>query len=75
MSRKKKHFNPRVVVEDTKEGVRVRVDNAYSPEHVIFMLAQAQISVVLDQQKDKEVDANENVQELPTTHQEEPETH
>ena len=50
---------PRIVVEETDKGVRLRVDHAYSPEHAVFMLSQAITIIVTDGGKEHEL------QELP----------
>lgn len=53
----------RIIVEhDEKNGVRVKVNHAFSPEHAVWMLAQA-IGVIVT----PEGNEDEALQELPDT--------
>jgi hypothetical protein len=56
---------PRIVIEEGEQGVRLRVDHAYSPEHAVYMLAQAIQIIVTDGAEKEEVTPDE-LQELPT---------
>lgn len=72
MSKKK----PRIVVEYIEgEGLRSRVDHAYSREHAIWMLGQAIVQITTPEQDEvAEVVEDEPVQELPSADGEEEET-
>jgi hypothetical protein len=51
-----------VTVTMDENGINLKVENATSPEQVIYMLAQAQITIVTPEDEE-----NEDVQELSAT--------
>jgi hypothetical protein len=61
-------MNTVVTVTMDENGIRVQVEGASSPEQVIYMLAQAQITIVTPEEK-----ADEDVPELFTALDEEEE--
>jgi hypothetical protein len=57
-----------ILIEETPEGqTRIKVDNAYSREQVIWLLSSAIQTVIQPEKEEAETDA---VQELPDTDQE-----
>lgn len=45
---------PRIVIEEKEDGIRVKVDFAYSRDHALFMMNQAITNLLLDTQKVEE---------------------
>lgn len=56
--------NPRIVIEEKKDGIRVRIDGAHSRDHALYMIAQAQVTMILSDTKDKAEGEEDAVQEL-----------
>lgn len=61
---------PTIIIQEKPEGIKVKIDGCASPDHAIYMLAQAQCIIVINND-DVTIESTEGesdaVQELSTT--------
>lgn len=60
---------PRIVIEQKEEGIKVKIDFAYSRDHALFMMNQAITNLLLDTQMKEE---DNELSQLSVTDKEEP---